>query len=79
MFVDPVLSNDCWCYQGHLESSTQLHWKVDLEEEAANRDEKVKTTKYAGVVPGIKRVRKFEVGPYLWYDGKCCLTEVGLW
>jgi len=44
-----------WLFKGNLEAVDELHWKLDVEEEG------VKGTKFAGVVPGIKRVRKFEV------------------
>ena len=44
-----------WLCQGNLGAGDELHWKMDVEEEG------VKGTKFAGVVPGIKRVRKFEV------------------
>ncbi|KAI0224247.1 hypothetical protein LSAT2_024735 [Lamellibrachia satsuma] len=47
---------------GKLDSNNELHWKTDFEDDTGSYDDRMKAAKFAGVVPGIKRVRKFEGG-----------------
>ena len=47
--------------QGNFSSKQQLYWKSDLEEDAEKLGEPMKSTNYAGIVKGVRRVRKLEV------------------
>ena len=47
--------------QGNFYSKHQLHWKNELEDTSDNTGDAMKQTNYAGIVRGIRRVRKLEV------------------